>query len=121
MGAWIPSAVIGLCFVNLPDQFVGPLGQIADGLDISMPVSLTLACTLYIALLQCFPEPDGVYGPLGRRWLRGGSQRNASVHPVVPAAKLKAGASRSTSQPKPQAQRAARREREEVLDTQDAG
>jgi len=106
----------------LPDQFVGPLGQLADGLDISMPVSLTLACALYIALLQCFPEPDGVYGPLGRRWLRSGSQRNVTVHPVVPATKLKAGGARITPQMKDQAeQRIARREREEALDMQDAG
>jgi cytosine/uracil/thiamine/allantoin permease len=125
MGAWIPSAVIGLCFVNLPDQFVGPLGQLAGGLDISMPVSLTLACALYIALLQCFPEPDGVYGPRGRRWLRSGSQRNAIVHPVVPATKLKAGSAQmkaqTKSQPVSNQQRAVQREREEALDTQDAG
>jgi purine-cytosine permease-like protein len=120
MGAWIPSAAISLCFVNLPDQFVGPLGQLAGGLDISMPVSLTLAAVLYIALLQCFPEPDGVYGPQGRRWLRDGSQRNVTVHPVVPATKLKAAAQQCT---KPQ--RAVRTEREPEreaeLDTQDAG
>jgi purine-cytosine permease-like protein len=130
MGAWIPSAVVGLCFVNLPDQFVGPLGQLAGGLDISMPVSLTLACALYIALLQCFPEPDGVYGPLGRRWLRSGLQRNVTVHPVVPATKLKTVGSQlkpqmkvqSKAQPVSQPQQAAvQREREEALDTQDAG
>ncbi|MGE8165827.1 purine-cytosine permease family protein [Paraburkholderia sp. NPDC080076] len=118
MGAWIPSAAISLCFVNLPDQFVGPLGQLAGGLDISMPVSLTLAAALYIALLQCFPEPDGVYGPQGRRWLRGGSQRNVTVHPVVPATKLKAATQRRT---KPQRAVGAEREREAELDTQDAG
>ncbi|WGS51258.1 cytosine permease [Paraburkholderia sp. D15] len=130
MGAWIPSALIGLCFVNLPDQFVGPLGQIADGLDISMPVSLTLACTLYVILLQSFPEPDGVYGPQGRRWLRGGSMGNAGVQPVVPAAKLdstrKAAAAGARVQtPAAQPGRAARAgrdcERETALDTQDAG
>jgi hypothetical protein len=71
-------------------------------------------------LLQCFPEPDGVYGPQGRRWLRDGSQRNVTVHPVVPATKLKAAAQQCT---KPQ--RAVRTEREPEreaeLDTQDAG
>jgi hypothetical protein len=118
MGAWIPSAAISLCFVNLPDQFVGPLGQLAGGLDISMPVSLTLAAALYIALLQCFPEPDGVYGPQGRRWLRGGAQHNVTVHPVVPATKLKAAAQQRT---KPQRAVGAERECEAALDTQDAG
>ena len=83
-----------------------------------MPVSLTLACALYIGLLQCFPEPDGVYGPLGRRWLRSGPQRNATVHPVVPVTRLKAGGAQMKTQPQ---QHAVRREREEVLDTQDAG
>ena len=71
-----------------------------------------------LALLQCFPEPDGVYGPQGRRWLRGGSQRNVTVHPVVPATKLKAATQRRT---KPQRAVGAEREREAELDTQDAG
>ena len=83
MGAWVPSALTGLSFVNLPDQFVGPLGQLAGGLDISLPVALTMACALYVALLQCFPEPDAVYGPRGRRWLRGGhGARIAAQLPV---------------------------------------
>lgn len=69
MGAWIPSAVVSLCFVNLPGQFVGPLGELAGGIDISLPVSLLLAGLLYLALLLLFPEPAEVYGPQGPRWL----------------------------------------------------
>ncbi|MDP3844845.1 MAG: cytosine permease [Pseudomonas sp.] len=69
MGAWVPSAVIGLCFVNLPGQFVGPLGDLAGGIDISLPVTLGLAALLYLLLLKLFPEPAEVYGPLGPRWL----------------------------------------------------
>lgn len=69
MGAWIPSAVIGLCFVNLPGQFVGPLGDLAGGIDISLPVTLSLAALLYLLLLKLFPEPAEVYGPQGPRWL----------------------------------------------------
>ncbi len=63
MGAWIPSALVGLCFVNLPGQFVGILGELAGGIDISLPVTLGLAAVLYLALLRAFPEPEAVYGP----------------------------------------------------------
>lgn len=69
MGAWIPSAALGLCFVNLPGQFVGPLGNLAGGIDISLPVTLGMAALLYLALLRSFPEPAGVYGPKGPRWV----------------------------------------------------
>ncbi|TLP78492.1 cytosine permease [Pseudomonas nitroreducens] len=69
MGAWIPSAAMGLCFVNLPGQFVGPLGDLAGGIDISLPVTLGMAALLYVALLRTFPEPAGVYGPKGPRWV----------------------------------------------------
>ena len=63
MGAWIPSAAVGLCFVNLPGQFVGVLGNLADGIDISLPVTLGLASVVYLVLLSLFPEPAAVYGP----------------------------------------------------------
>jgi purine-cytosine permease-like protein len=69
MGAWIPSALAGLCFVNLPGQFVGPLGELAGGIDISLPVTLGLAALLYLTLLRTFPESAGVYGPQGPRWV----------------------------------------------------
>ncbi|MCZ7080138.1 hypothetical protein O6473_24005, partial [Salmonella enterica subsp. enterica] len=62
-GAWVPSALVGLCFVNLPGQFVGPLGNLADGIDISLPVTLGLASVVYLTLLRVFPEPAEVYGP----------------------------------------------------------
>ncbi|UFH49881.1 purine-cytosine permease family protein [Pseudomonas sp. KNUC1026] len=70
LGAWIPSAALGLCFVNLPGQFVGPLGELAGGIDISLPLTLGLAALLYLALLNLFPEPAAVYGPAGPRWVR---------------------------------------------------
>ena len=63
LGAWIPSALVGLCFVNLPGQFVGPLGNLAEGIDISLPVTLGLASVVYLTLLRLFPEPAAVYGP----------------------------------------------------------
>lgn len=70
LGAWIPSAATGLCFVNLPGQFVGPLGHLAGGIDISLPLTLGMAALLYLALLNLFPEPASVYGPAGPRWVR---------------------------------------------------
>lgn len=63
LGAWIPSAMVGLCFVNLPGQFVGPLGNLAQGIDISLPVTLGLASVVYFLLLSLFPETAAVYGP----------------------------------------------------------
>lgn len=71
MGAWLPAAFIGLSFVNLPGQFVGPLGSLADGCDLSVPVSFVVGGVLYFAMLWLFPEPDAVYGPQGRRFVRG--------------------------------------------------
>jgi purine-cytosine permease-like protein len=67
LGAWIPSALVGLCFVNLPGQFVGPLGNLADGIDISLPVTLGLAAVVYLVLLKLFPEAAAVYGPTEQR------------------------------------------------------
>ncbi|MNV97289.1 hypothetical protein D3C71_1923930 [compost metagenome] len=54
----------------MPGQFVGPLGDLAGGIDLSLPVTLGLACVLYLVLLNLFPEPAGVYGPNGPRWVR---------------------------------------------------
>ncbi|AXK38209.1 purine-cytosine permease family protein [Crenobacter cavernae] len=70
MGAWIPSALVGLMFVNLPGQFVGPLGNLAGGIDLSLPVAMSMAGLLYLAMLWLFPEPAEVYGPKGPRWVR---------------------------------------------------
>ncbi len=70
LGAWIPSAAVGLCFVNLPGQFVGALGDLVGGIDVSLPITLGMAALLYLALLNLFPEPPEVYGPRGPRWVR---------------------------------------------------
>ncbi|MFK4134265.1 purine-cytosine permease family protein [Pseudomonas luteola] len=84
LGAWIPSAVVGLLFVNLPGQFVGPLGELAGGIDISLPITLGMAALLYSLLLRLFPEPIEVYGParLNASATRGGPaliRSNASL------------------------------------------
>ncbi|WP_055554834.1 cytosine permease [Streptomyces sp. NBRC 110028] len=70
MSAWLVSAVVALLFVNLPGQFVGPLGDLANGADISLPVGLALAAVSYLGLLTAFPEPRAVYGPDGPRLVR---------------------------------------------------
>jgi purine-cytosine permease-like protein len=79
MGAWLPAAFVGLSFVNLPGQLVGPFGSVAGGLDLSVPVSLALGGVLYVLLLTLFPEPDGVYGPHGRRFVRSGRRTSARL------------------------------------------
>lgn len=78
MGAWIPAAVVGLLFVNLPGQFEGPLRNVAEdagvgslaGVDISLLVSIVLAALLYVAFLALFPEPSSAYGREGSRLFR---------------------------------------------------
>ncbi|MET9630028.1 cytosine permease [Lentzea sp. NPDC006480] len=67
MTAWWVAAVVGLLFTNIPGQFVGPLGDLAGGVDISLPLSIVLAAVLFLALLFAFPEPRAVYGPEGSR------------------------------------------------------
>ncbi len=67
LGAWLVAAALSLCFVNLPGQFVGPLGDFADGIDLSIPVGLGLAAVLYPVLLFAFPEPADAFGPDGAR------------------------------------------------------
>jgi hypothetical protein len=53
--------------VNLPGQFIGPLGDLASGIDLSIPVGLGLAAVLYPVLLFAFPEPRDAFGPDGSR------------------------------------------------------
>jgi purine-cytosine permease-like protein len=79
MGAWIPSAAIGLCFVNIPGQFVGPLGNLAAGIDLSIPVTMLLAAALYLSALQLFPEPVAVFGAQGPRWVGASDQTTQTI------------------------------------------
>ncbi|TNM42843.1 cytosine permease [Nocardioides albidus] len=80
MGSWLVSAGVGLTFVNLPGQFVGWFGDHADGIDLSIPVSLGLAAVLYLAALRIFPEPADAFGPEGPRLIPAGPAAN---HPIV--------------------------------------
>jgi purine-cytosine permease-like protein len=73
MAAWIPAAVLGVMFVNIPGQFEGPLRDLAAdaglgrlaGVDVSLVVSIVVAAVLYVLALLLFPEPRAVYGPRG--------------------------------------------------------
>ncbi|MEU1295542.1 cytosine permease [Streptomyces sp. NPDC005840] len=95
MTAWWVSALVGVLFTNIPGQFVGPLGDLAHGVDIGLPLSLAVAAVLYLALLRLFPEPRGAYGPEGARLVRtaetpvppiSGPGAPASPAPVTPLA-----------------------------------
>jgi purine-cytosine permease-like protein len=73
LGAWLLSAALSICFVNVPGQFVGPLGDLANGIDLSIPVGLGLAAVLYPVLLFLFPEPRDAFGPDGPRFVPAGA------------------------------------------------
>ncbi len=80
MTAWWVSALPGVLFTNIPGQFVGPLGDPANGIDIGLPLPLAVAAVLYLALLRLFPEPRAVYGPEGARPAR---TVEAAVPPIT--------------------------------------
>jgi len=82
MTAWLVSAAAGLSMVNMPGQFQGPLGNLAGGVDISLPASLGLAAVLYLGLLWIFPEPRGVFPAAGPRWI---PSKDTPVPPVIDA------------------------------------
>ena len=82
MGAWTASALVAIQFVNLPGQFVGPLGDLAGGVDISLPTGLGVATVLYLALLWLFPEPREAFGPEGPRFV---PSSRTPVPPITPA------------------------------------
>ncbi|HKS02208.1 MAG TPA: cytosine permease, partial [Arthrobacter sp.] len=73
------SAVMGILFVNVPNQFIGALGNLAAGVDLSIPVSIGLAAVLYPAVLWLFPEPADAYGPAGPRFVRVAAPKNIPI------------------------------------------
>lgn len=79
LGAWLVSATLSICFVNLPGQFVGPLGDLAGGIDLSIPVGLGLAAVLYPVALRLFPEPADAFGPDGPRFVPAGPATNVPI------------------------------------------
>jgi purine-cytosine permease-like protein len=69
MSAWIVSSVLALLTVNSPGQFIGWLGNLAGGVDISLLAALVLPAVIYPACLYLFPEPRAVFGPHGPRFV----------------------------------------------------
>jgi purine-cytosine permease-like protein len=76
---WLVPAVIAICFVNLPGQFVGPLGDLANGVDLSIPLGLGIAAVLYPTLLFVFPEPRDAFGPDGPRVVPAGPDAKSPI------------------------------------------
>ncbi len=93
--AWVPGSRArrsACASSNLPGQFVGPLGEMAGGIDISLPVTLGLASLVYLALLSLFPESRAVFGPNDSRSKHHGVKTSNCVSP--PDADPPVGASR---------------------------
>lgn len=67
VASWVVGAAVAVSFVNLPGQFVGPFGNAAGGIDVSLLVALVAPAALYSALLRINPDPDYVFGPSGAR------------------------------------------------------
>lgn len=67
--SWGTSSLIALMTVNIPGQFVGWLGRFMGGIDVSLLAAVIAPALLYPICLYLFPEPRGVYGPDGPRWV----------------------------------------------------
>jgi len=93
--AWMISSGLALLTVNSPGQFVGWLGNLAGGVDVSLLAALVLPAILYPLCLWLFPEPAGVYGPQGS-WLAPVSNR-----PIAPVVGERS-SGRRVPQPQPQ-------------------
>ena len=77
---WVFSAALSLSFVNLPGQFVGPLGNNFNGLDISLLIAVIVPAVLYGLALKFSPEPSALHGSLGARFRRASDK---SVAPII--------------------------------------
>ena len=72
---------MSLSFVNLPGQFVGPLGNLFNGLDISLLIAVAVPAVLYTLYLASVPEPLAIHGEKGARF------RAAVNKPIAPIEK----------------------------------
>ena len=83
---------------------MGPLRNVAGGVDISLFVAIGSAAVLYMAMLLFFPEPRYVFGEHGPRWV---PARDVAEPEVV-------------TDPKAAARRQIARNREQELSSPDA-
>ncbi|MQA10547.1 MAG: cytosine permease [Pseudonocardiaceae bacterium] len=81
MAAWLPATITGLLMANTP-LIIGPLADIAGGVDVSLIATLIVAGVLYLALIQLFPEPRAVFGPAGPRLVRASGRPVAAIADV---------------------------------------
>jgi purine-cytosine permease-like protein len=56
---WAAGSAFGLLAVNTT-LYVGPLANVADGVDLSLVGSAVIAAVLYVVALRLFPEPEEV-------------------------------------------------------------
>ncbi len=77
--AWGISSALALLLVNIPGHFVGWLGGLAGGVDVSMLAAMLAPLVLYPVLLAVFPDPRAVYGPRGPRFVRAPDRATAPV------------------------------------------
>lgn len=68
LGAWIAAATAGMLFAYTP-LITGPFAEAVGGVDVSMPIALVTAAIAYPVLVFAFPEPRGVFGPEGPRFV----------------------------------------------------
>jgi purine-cytosine permease-like protein len=78
VAAWFISSAFALATVNIPDHFVGWLGNLAEGIDVSLVVALVLPAVLYPLFLHLYPDPKAVFGPAGPRFVP------AADRPIAP-------------------------------------
>jgi purine-cytosine permease-like protein len=84
---WGISSLVALATVNIPGHFVGWLGRLAGGVDLSLVAAVVMPIALYPLFLSVFPEPRDIFGPLGPRGLRSSSARTSppeTMHPRNP-------------------------------------
>lgn len=53
VSAWIVSSLVALLTVNIPGHFVGWLGNVAGGIDVSLTAALILPTLLYPIVYAC--------------------------------------------------------------------
>lgn len=93
--AWLAAAALGLLFANYPPVIVGPLINVAGGVDLSLLVAILAAAVLYLGALILFPEPRYVFGETGSRGVpsRPGTPPAVLSDPSSLTSKLAAGRS----------------------------
>jgi len=69
VAAWFISSSLALMSVNIPGHYVGWLGNLAGGVDVSLLVALILPAILYPLFLYLYPDPKAVFGPAGPRFV----------------------------------------------------